>query len=304
MKVLVTGVTGFIGTALSVALSEAGHTVTGLSRDPARAQQRLPWLEQAYAWDGMISPPPGEAFSGVDAVVHLAGERITVRPNAAKRREVSESREYGTRNIIEGLALASPRPSVLLSASAIGFYGDHGDDEITEETPPSDNFLARVCQSWEAEALQARELGLRVVVLRFGIVLGLGGGALAPLVRLTKLGFGGPLGSGKQWWAWIHLADLVGLIKHSLEQDVEGVMNAVAPQPVRQREFARVLGRLLHRPAIIPAPALALKLAMGEMATEVLWSRRIVPQRVLDSGYRFQFPELEPALNDILSPRV
>ena len=142
MKVLVTGVTGFIGTALSVALSEAGHTVTGLSRDPARAQQRLPWLEQAYAWDGMISPPPGEAFSGVDAVVHLAGERITVRPNAAKRREVSESREYGTRNIIEGLALASPRPSVLLSASAIGFYGDHGDDEITEETPPSDNFLA------------------------------------------------------------------------------------------------------------------------------------------------------------------
>ena len=301
MKVLVTGVTGLIGTALSRGLSEAGHTVKGLSRDPLRAHQRLPWLEQVYEWDSMTSPPPAEAFSEVDAVVHLAGERITVRPNAAKMLAVLESRRNGTRNIVEGLRLASPKPSVFISASAIGYYGDHGDDEVTEETSPGNKFLAEVCQSWEVEALQARELGLRVVVIRLGIVLGAGGGALAPLLRLTKLGFGGPLGSGKQWWAWIHLEDIVGLIKHALEQPVEGVMNATAPQPVRQQEFARVLGRLLHRPAIIPAPAFALKLGMGEMATEVLWSRRILPQRALDSGYQFRFPELEPALRQILS---
>ena len=301
MKVLVTGVTGLVGTSLSRVLSEAGYTVSGLSRDPAAAHRRAPWLDQTFSWDAMAAPPPLEALSGADAVIHLAGERITVRPTAANRRAVLESRSAGTRHLVQGITLATPRPRVLVSSSAVGYYGDD-DDEVLEETlPASRHFLAQVCVAWEHEAAQARDLGLRVAVLRIGLVLASGGGALAPLVRLASLGLGGPLGSGRQWWPWIHLGDLVGLIKHALEQDIEGVFNATAPQPVRQREFARVLGRVLRRPAFVPAPALALKLILGEMAPEVLWSRRVIPRRAQESGYRFQFPELEPALRDILS---
>ena len=303
MKVLITGVTGFIGTAMSKVLSEAGHTVTGLSRDPTAALRRAPWLEQTFGWEAMASPPPPEALSSADAVVHLVGERISVPLTGAKKRAVLESRRVGTRHLVQGISLATPRPRVLISSSAVGYYGDHGDDEISEETPPGDRFLAQVCLAWEHEAAEARELGLRVAVLRIGVVLGRGSGALAPLLLLSKLGLGGPLGSGRQWWPWIHLDDVTGLMKHVLEQDVEGVFNATAPQPARQRQFARVLGRALHRPAFFPAPAFALKLVLGEMAPEVLWSRRVIPQRAQESGYRFHFPELEPALRDILSSK-
>ena len=301
MKILVTGVTGFIGTALSRALSQAGHTVWGLSRNPEAARRRAPWMDQTFPWKATASPPPPEALSGVDVVVHLAGERIAIPLTPAKKRAVLESRRDGTRRLVQGLALATPRPRVLVSASAVGYYGDHGDDEITEETPPGDGFLPQVCQAWEKEAAEAAALGLRVVVLRTGLVLGPGGGALAPLVRVTRLGLGGPLGSGRQWWPWIHLDDLIGLMRHALEQDIQGVLNATGHQPVRQREFARALGRVLHRPAVVPAPALALKLILGDMAPELLWSRRVIPRRALESGYRFQFAELEPALRDILS---
>ena len=300
MKVLVTGVTGFIGTALSRVLSEAGHTVTGLSRDPATARQRAPWLEQVFRWDAMAAPASAEALSGVDAVVNLVGERIAIPLTAAKKRAVLESRQAGTRHLVQGLSLATPSPRVLISASAVGYYGDHGDAEVVEETPPASHFLAQVSLAWEHEAAQARELGLRVAIMRIGLVLGPRGGALAPLLRLAKLGLGGPLGSGRQWWPWIHLDDVIGLMRHALERDIEGVFNATAPQPVRQREFARVLGRVLHRPAFIPAPAFALKLILGEMAPEVLWSRRVIPRRAQETGFRFQFPELEPALRDIL----
>ena len=302
MKILVTGVTGFVGTALSRLLSQAGHTVSGLSRNPDAALQRAPWLDQTFPWEATASPPPVQALSGVDAVVHLAGERIPVRPTAAKKRAVLESRRDGTRHLVRGLTLTTPRPRVLVSASAVGYYGDHGDDEITEETPPGDQFLPQVCQAWEKEAAEAAALGLRVVVLRTGLVLGPGGGALALMLRLARLGLGGPLGSGRQWWPWIHLDDLIGLMRHALEQEVQGVLNATAPHPVRQREFARTLGRALHRPAVVPAPALALKFVLGDMAPEVLWSRRVIPRRALESGYRFRFAELESALRDILSP--
>ncbi len=300
MKVLVTGVTGFIGTALSRDLSEAGHTVTGLSRDPAAAHQRAPWLDQVFGWDAMAETVSTEALSGMDAVIHLAGERIAIPLTTAKKRAVLESRRAGTRHLVQGLSLATPRPRVLISASAVGYYGDHGDAEVMEETPPASHFLAQVCLAWEHEAAQARGPGLRVAVLRIGHVLGPGDGGLAPLFRLAKLGLGGPLGSGRQWWPWIHLADVIGLTRHILEGDVDGMFNATAPQPVRQREFARILGRVLHRPAFLPAPAFVLKLVLGEMASEVLLSRRAIPHRAQQVGYQFRFPELEPALRDIL----
>ena len=245
MKVLVTGVTGLIGTELSRVLSEAGHTVSGLSRNPTAAHRRAPWLDQTFGWDAMASPPPLEALSGADAVIHLAGERITVRPTAANKRAVLESRRTGTRHLVEGLSLATPRPRVLMSSSAVGYYGDHGDADVLEETPPaSQHFLAQVCVAWEHEAAPARDLGLRVAVLRIGLVLASGGGALAPLVLLARLGLGGPLGSGKQWWPWIHLDDLVGLIKHALENDIQGVFNASSarartPAGVRSRPGPR-----------------------------------------------------------------
>jgi len=300
VKVLVTGVTGFIGTALGKALSEAGHTVTGVSRDPSAARRRAPWLDQVFSWDPMTSPAPTEALSGVDAVVHLVGERIAVPLTATKKRAVMESRRDGTRHLVQGLSLATPRPQILISSSAVGYYGDHGDAEVVEETPPGSHFLAQVCLAWEQEAAQARDLGLRVAVLRIGHVLGPGGGGLALLFLLAKLGFGGPLGSGRQWWPWIHLNDVIGLMRHILECDVDGVFNATAPQPVRQREFARILGRVLHRPAFVPAPAFVLKPILREMASEVLWSRRAIPHRAQQVGYQFRFPELEPALRDIL----
>ena len=302
MKILITGVTGFIGTPLGKALTEAGHTVTGLSRDPSAAHERAPWLDQVLGWNPMTSPPTTEALSAADAVIHLVGERITIRMNDAKKLAVMESRRASTRYLVQGLSQATPKPQVLISSSAVGYYADHGDAEVVEETPPGSHFLGQVCSAWEQEAFQGSDLGLRVSVLRIGHVLGPGGGALAPLFFLAKLGLGGPLASGRQWWPWIHLGDVIGLMQHILEHSADGVFNATAPQPVRQREFARILGRgVLHRPAFVPAPAFALKLILGgEMAQEVLLSRRVIPRHAAQSGYQFRFPELEPALRDII----
>ncbi len=302
MNILVTGATGFIGSRLCQVLSEAGHTLTALSRDPASAQRRVPVLQHVYAWDALAAPPPVEALSSIDAVIHLAGATIAGRWTAAKKKLLYDSRVLGTRNLVEGMRSVAARPKVLISLSGIGYYGDRGEESVTEESGPGSDFFAEICKGWERETARAEELAVRAVSLRTSTVLGPDGGALKALLPMYKLGLGGPLGSGRQWWSWIHRDDLVGLIIYVLEHEIHGPVNATAPQPVRQREYARTLGRVLRRPAILPTPAFALRLMLGELADGLLASIRAIPKQAEAMGFRFRYPELEPALRQILQP--
>jgi uncharacterized protein (TIGR01777 family) len=301
MNILITGATGFVGRRLCEMLHQAGHTVRALSRDSVAAKQRVPNLKEVFPWNPLQELPPLQAFEGCDAVINLAGESIAGRWTTAKKQLIRDSRVLGTKNLVNALAQLSSRPKVLLSASAIGYYGDRGEETLTEDAAPGSDFLAQVCRDWENEALKAESLGMRVVRLRIGLVLGRGGGTLQALLPLFRVGLGGPLGSGRQWWSWIHRDDLCRLIVQILaNESISGPVNATAPQPVRQKEFAQVLGRVLRRPAFLPTPAFALKIALGEFADGILASQRALPRRAQEMGYRFQFEELEGALREIL----
>jgi uncharacterized protein (TIGR01777 family) len=301
MNILITGATGFVGRRLCEMLHQAGHTVRALSRDSVAAKQRVPLLKEVFPWNPLQELPPLQAFEGCDAVINLAGESIAGRWTAPKKQLIRDSRVLGTKNLVNALAQLSSRPKVLISASAIGYYGDRGEETLTEDAAPGSDFLAQVCRDWENEALKAESLGMRVVRLRIGLVLGRGGGTLQALLPLFRVGLGGPLGSGRQWWSWIHRDDLCRLIVQILaNESISGPVNATAPQPVRQKEFAQVLGRVLRRPAFLPTPAFALKIALGEFADGILASQRALPQRAQEMGYRFQFEELEGALREIL----
>jgi uncharacterized protein (TIGR01777 family) len=301
MNILITGATGFVGRRLCEMLHQAGHTVRALSRDSVAAKQRVPHLKEVFPWNPLQELPPLQAFEGCDAVINLAGESIAGRWTAPKKQLIRDSRVLGTKNLVNALAQLSSRPKVLISASAIGYYGDRGEETLTEDAAPGSDFLAQVCRDWENEALKAESLGMRVVRLRIGLVLGRGGGTLQALLPLFRVGLGGPLGSGRQWWSWIHRDDLCRLIVQILaNENVSGPINATAPQPVRQKEFAQVLGRVLRRPAFLPTPAFALKIALGEFADGILASQRALPRRAQEMGYRFQFEELEGALREIL----
>ncbi len=300
MDVLISGATGLVGGRLTARLAAAGHRCRALSRDPAHARARVPALAEAYPWSPTEEPPPPEALRGVDAVVHLAGESVVGRWTEAKRRAIHDSRVIGTRNLVTALR-ALEAPPTLVSASAIGFYGDRGDLPLTESAPAGEGFLADVCRGWEAAAAEAEALGARVVRLRIGLVLGARGGALDAMLRPFRLGLGGPLGGGLQWWSWIHLEDVVGLIEQALVDDrLRGAVNATAPQPLRQREFARVLGRSLGRWAVLPVPRRALELALGDFASELLASRRVLPRAAEEARFAFAYPALEDALADLL----
>ncbi|MCY4581846.1 MAG: TIGR01777 family oxidoreductase [Chloroflexi bacterium] len=303
MRVLLTGATGFVGRALVHALMERGDQRVALTRDPTRARMALPGLMQTYAWDPLEGLPPAEALEDVDAVVNLMGESVAGRWTDEKRRAILETRETGTRNLVLGMQMAArtaPAPRVLVNASAGGYYGHRGEEELTEDAPPGEGFLAGVCVQWEAAASRASVAGARVVMLRTGLVAGRDGGFLPPLSRLTRSGLSGPVGSGRQWWPWVHLDDMVGLILHALDNDdVQGPVNVCAPAPARQWEVARALGRVLRRPALMPAPAFALRLTLGGFASELLNSRRVVPAAALASGYAFRHPDLRAALRDI-----
>jgi uncharacterized protein (TIGR01777 family) len=296
MRALVTGATGFIGRALCARLQAPAV----LARDPARARASVPG-GRAYAWDAG-SEVPAEALAGAEAVFHLAGEPIAAgRLGAAQRRRVLDSRVAGTRAVVAALGRAAPRPAVLVAASAVGFYGSRGDEPLPESAAAGHGFVADVCRAWEAEARAAEALGVRVVALRIGIVLGSGGGALERMVKPFRLGVGGRLGSGRQWVPWIHLDDVVGLALHAAATAaLAGPVNAVAPAPVTNAELTRALGRALHRPAVLPVPTFALRLALGELSEVLLASQRVVPEAALRAGYRFRFAELDAALRDLL----
>ena len=300
MKIVVTGGTGFIGQALCETLAARGDSLVALLRQPGSAGTLPPGTERIQ-WNSTAGPPPPRVFAGVDGVVHLAGESVARRWTPERKRRIRESRVAGTRHLVEALAALDERPRVLVSASAVGIYGDRGDETLTEESPPGGGFLAEVCAEWEEAAERAAALGVRVARLRIGVVLDAGGGALDQLLPPFTLGLGGPVGSGRQWMSWVHRADVVGLILHALDQPAAaGALNATAPEPLPNRDFARTLGAVLRRPALVPVPALALRLAFGEMATVLLGSQRVLPARTEASGYRFRFPALEPALRYIV----
>jgi len=301
MKALVSGATGFVGQRLLEQLDNAAV----LSRDADKARQALSaHAVEAHSWDPRGGPPPAAAFEGVAAVFHLAGESVGEgRWNAAKKERIRASREQGTRHLVEAIAAlpAGDRPQVLVSASAVGYYGDRGDELLDESAAPAADFLSEVCQTWEAQSQRATELGVRVVNPRIGVVLGKGGGALQKMLTPFRLCLGGRLGSGYQYMAWIHLDDLVGLLFHAAGHDeIQGPMNAVAPGVVTNRQFTATLARVLGRPAIFPAPAFALKAMLGEFAEVLLASQRVEPKVALESGYEFRYAQLEPALRAIL----
>ncbi len=295
MKVLVTGSTGFIGSALVAALTAAGHQVTRLVRRPAGAGE--------VRWDIEAGTIDAGGLEGHDAVVHLAGENIAGRWSAAKKQRIRDSRVNGTRLLAEALAKLSRRPRTLICASAIGYYGNRGDEKLRENSPPGRGFLAESCVAWEAAAKPAADASLRVVHLRIGVVLHPAGGALKQMLLPFKLGLGGVVGSGQQYMSWIALDDLIGIFQHALANDsLRGPANSVAPNPVTNREFTKTLGNVLSRPTIFPMPAFAARLAFGEMADELLLSStRVEPVRLSASGFRFAHPQLEPALRHLLS---
>jgi uncharacterized protein (TIGR01777 family) len=301
MKALVTGGTGMVGPRLLRLLDKP----TVLSRNPDRARRSLGQLAgRVVGWDPLQGPPPAEAFDGVDAVFHLAGESVAgSRWTAAQKARIRDSRVTGTRHLVQGIRQAAVKPGVLVSASAVGYYGDRGEEELTESAPPAHDFLADVCVAWEKEALAAEDLGVRVVTERTGIVLGAGGGALAKMLTPFKLGAGGPLGNGRQWMPWIHVDDLAGLYIHAAGHgSIRGAMNAVAPNPVRNSEFTKALGRQLRRPAFMPAPYIGLRLLFGEFAQVLFASQRVIPKVALDTGFSFRYPDIAGALKEILAP--
>jgi uncharacterized protein (TIGR01777 family) len=298
VRVTVTGATGRIGSRLTSVLRGRGDDVTVLSRDPARAHEALG--VEAVGWPEQ-EPAPAAALAGRDGVVHLAGEDVAQRWSEAAKRRLRASRELGTRNLVAGLAAAEPRPGVLVSASAVGYYGAHGDEPVTEATPPGRGFLADVCVAWEREAAAAEQLGVRVVRLRTGVVLDRGGGALARMLPFFRLGIGGPVAGGRQRLPWIHVDDLVGMYVAALDDAAwSGAVNATAPDPPTNKAFGRALGRALHRPAVAPVPGLAVRLLYGEMAEIVVTGQRAVPERALALGFRHAHPELDEALSSVV----
>jgi uncharacterized protein (TIGR01777 family) len=299
MDITVTGATGFIGNKLVQELLQAGHSIHALGRKRSPA---LPPVVRFSEWRSTESEPPSEALATADAMVYLAGESVAQRWTSDVKQRIRSSRVDRTRNLVNAIAKQSHRPQVLVCASAIGYYGSRGNEVLTEKSAPGRDFLAQVVIDWEQVARQAETLGIRVVPLRFGVVLGQDGGALAKMLTPFRLGVGGRLASGQQWMSWIHVDDVIGLIRFSLDNSaVREPMNATSPQPVTNAEFTKELAAVLHRPAIFPVPELALNLLFGEMAEVILGSQRVLPKAAQSAGFQFQYPELRPALIRLLS---
>lgn len=305
MKVAVTGATGFVGTRLVERLQADGHQVVALTRSLERGEGVFP--KTAFPDVTVVAYTPLEtgqwqdAIATCDAVVNLAGAGIAdERWTAERKKEIIDSRETATRKLVEAIAQAHPKPSVLVSSSAIGYYGSSETNSFDESSPAGDDFLAQVCQKWEAEAQKVTASGTRLVILRTGIVLGMGG-AVAKMVLPFKLFAGGPIGTGRQWFSWIHRDDLVSLILKAItDPNLSGVFNATAPQPVRMAEFCTVMGDVMNRPSWLPVPAFALEAILGDAAQVVLTGQQVLPKRTQETGFQYQYPTLKPALAEVL----
>jgi len=300
MRLLVTGATGFIGTALCSRLLEQGHSLTLLTRHkPPEADTGVKqWLH----WTPGVLREWGDAVDGADGIINLAGEPIADKKwTATQRRRLEKSRVDATHSLVQACASARQAPKFLVNASAVGYYGPRGDEVLTEDAAPGEDFLSYICRNWEQEAIRAEEFGVRVSRLRIGIVLGADGGALVNMIPPFKWFVGGPLGSGKQWMSWIHMEDLVRLIIYTIENTIAfGPINATAPNPLRNKEFSRTLGKVLHRPSWLPVPAFMLRLGLGEMADILLTGQRVVPAAAQKFGFEFRYPELRGALQACL----
>jgi len=301
-RITVTGATGLIGTELVAALQERGDEVTVLSRRPKAAKRVLG--VDAVGWQPETDPAPVDALAGRDGVVHLAGEPIAQRWTQKSKERIHSSRELGTMRLVEGLAQSEPRPRTLVTASAVGYYGARGNDPLDEDAPPGKGFLASVCAKWERAAASAASLGIRTVILRTGVLLDPADGALARMLPPFQLGVGGPVAGGRQYISWISPDDLVRLYLAALDnRDWSGPFNATAPEPVTNRQFARTLGRVLNRPALLPIPAFALQFLYGEMASVVTTGQRALPVRAFEHGFEFRHPAIDGALRAALSRR-
>jgi uncharacterized protein (TIGR01777 family) len=301
VRVAITGASGAIGSALCDALLARGDEVVGLSRDPAKARSTNPTVSW-HQWEPTRERPPEEAFHGVDGVVNLVGESINQRWSDEAKRRILESRVTATRNLVQAITALEPKPRVLVSQSAIGYYGDRGDALVDESAGPGTGFGAEVPVEWENAAREIEGTGVRLVITRTSPVLDRDSGMLKQMLTPFKLGVGGPIGGGDQYLSWIHIDDAVGVLLWALDDGaVEGVVNASSPNPVTNRELSKTLGRVLRRPAVMPVPNFALNLMLGrELAETVMGGARVVPRRTEDLGYRFTHPQLEEALRDLL----
>ncbi len=301
MKTLITGATGFIGKHVIQALKKRGHEISILTRDPVGANKKINIPCHIFKWEPEKNLIPEQAFHNMDAIVHLAGENIAGgRWTKSKKNKIERSRVLATNNLIKHVKALKTKPNVIVSASAIGFYGDNGENLIDETSPPSEGFLSQVCQSWEKEILQIAQKEIRTVSLRIGVVLGHGGGAMKQILLPFRFALGGRLGKGNQWMSWIHVEDLAEMFAYGIENtNLNGVYNAVSPSPVTNLEFTKTLSQVINQPAELPVPAFALKIIFGEMSEILLNSQRVSNEKISKAGFKYKFKELKCALEDI-----
>lgn len=310
MRLVIAGGTGLIGRELVNDIVEEGHQITILSRSPKNYRHMFSETVELVYWDGRSAGEWVSHFEGADAVVNLAGESISGagflpdRWSAAKKKRIRESRIAAGKALVMAIEAIEDKPRVLVQASAVGYYGPTGDTVVTESSPPGDDFLASVTQDWEASTKPVEAMGVRRVVARIGLVLSTEDGALPRLLLPSRLFVGGWFGSGDQWWSWVHIADVVSALRFLIENDVakgKGPLNVTAPNPLTNREFGKALGRALNRPSVMPIPAFALRVALGEVASTVLEGQRTIPQRLLEMDFAFRFPDIDSALNNLVS---
>jgi uncharacterized protein len=305
MKIAITGATGFVGSRLVKELHAQGNSILVFTRNASKARRFFPASDFANLEIVVYNPTQSgdwqNSISGCDAVVNLAGEPIAERWTPEHKKAILESRQFGTEKLVEAMEKANPKPQVLINPSAIGYYGNSETETFDETSPSGNDFLAKVCQNWETEAKKVQELGVRLVILRFGIILG-NGGALGKMIPPFKLFAGGPIGTGNQWFSWIHLDDLVNLIIAAIKrQDMQGTFNATAPNPVRMNQLCQTLGEILHRPSWLPVPSFALEVLLGEASQVVLEGQKVLPKKTQSMGFNYQYADIKSALKEIIT---